>query len=572
MSQSSFGKIFGKTPSKRRNFTHYKKSFFLFLWLFILLGIIPVGFFYYGILNARKMVMNRFELGKSQIWNQTTLGYNHLLFDFIPTLSFYQGALDSASFKPIAEQYLASFPFINFIELYNLKVNNSLGSGDLAFKQLNFKILSVFGFSRSLRPTSNHFENNPAKLGSESPEILSDCTEPLLKYSSLISKFDLMQYYHEKELFQYFYRISDQQITYINIPRTEELFVFQDMMMNRLKTLFQAKQNFFVFKLNPSLLPIVNSLPELYQTILVRPLSFDSLSNNVNFHTTAIALPRAFSDYQLYFISGANHITHQVYRYFLPQLFLFLGIYSLIGFSGYLIYRNLAINSKLFKLQYDFINNFSHEFKTPVSVIKITGESIKKEGFLATKEVAIYGRILEEEADKLNNLMNRLLSFTQLENKIVKVITEEILLLDFFNHLREEYLLKYPDFQLSYDLNQIVSIKTDRILLNSVFSNLVENAYKYSYPEKKILKIEVHKNKKSIIFRFIDQGIGIKKEELKHIFNKFYKIENEFNVQGSIGIGLAFCKEVIGLLNGELEVFSKPLAGSEFVVKLPDLP
>ena len=100
--------------------------------------------------------------------------------------------------------------------------------------------------------------------------------------------------------------------------------------------------------------------------------------------------------------------------------------YFILVLIAYLIFRNLNINSKLFKLQYDFINNLTHEFKTPVSVIKIAGNNIRSASTLSEKERLHYGKILDEEADKLNDLMNKLLSFTQIENKAIKIKLENI--------------------------------------------------------------------------------------------------------------------------------------------------
>ncbi|MNY26688.1 Alkaline phosphatase synthesis sensor protein PhoR [compost metagenome] len=97
----------------------------------------------------------------------------------------------------------------------------------------------------------------------------------------------------------------------------------------------------------------------------------------------------------------------------------------------------------------------------------------------------------------------------------------------------------------------------------------MDNAYKYSPPGNKFLNINVKRQRKSVVFRFIDQGIGIEKQELENVFKKFYKVENEFNRHGSVGIGLAFCKEIVNFMNGEINVKSKPGKGSEFKIVLP---
>ena len=107
------------------------------------------------------------------------------------------------------------------------------------------------------------------------------------------------------------------------------------------------------------------------------------------------------------------------------------------------------------------------------------------------------------------------------------------------------------------------------MLLGSVFQNLIENAYKYSHPNKKELAINIGHEKRNIIFSFADKGIGIQKGELSNIFKKFYRIENKYNQNGSVGLGLAFCKELVNFMDGEIIVNSKVNEGSEFIVTLP---
>jgi two-component system, OmpR family, phosphate regulon sensor histidine kinase PhoR len=229
------------------------------------------------------------------------------------------------------------------------------------------------------------------------------------------------------------------------------------------------------------------------------------------------------------------------------------------------------VNLRLFKLQYDFINNFTHEFKTPVSVIKIAGSNLKGGGELSERQLKHYGKILDEEADKLNELMNKLLSFTQLENRSIAIKKEEINLNDFVKRYIDSFKMKYPDFKLHAQVNNVKTFYGDPVLLGSILQNLMENAYKYSHPEKKELNVTVTSDRRdNIVFSFADKGIGIPKGELNNIFNKFYRIENKYNQNGSVGLGLAFCKELVNFMNGEITVSSKVDEGSEFTVTLPN--
>jgi two-component system phosphate regulon sensor histidine kinase PhoR len=253
----------------------------------------------------------------------------------------------------------------------------------------------------------------------------------------------------------------------------------------------------------------------------------------------------------------------------MPIAAMVLLIYVFLVLIGWLIYRNLSVNLKLFKLQYDFINNFTHEFKTPISVIKIAGSNLRSDSDLSERQRKHYGKILDEEADKLNELMNKLLSFTQLENKSISIKKEEIGLEDFTKGYIETFRLKYPDFKMDYKVQGARNFYADPVLLGSVFQNLIENAYKYSNPKRREVYIWIGLEKKNVIFSFRDRGIGIAKVEMENIFKKFYRIENQYNQNGSVGLGLAFCKELVNFMDGEITVSSKINEGSEFKVMLP---
>src|SRR5690606_29285119 len=110
-------------------------------------------------------------------------------------------------------------------------------------------------------------------------------------------------------------------------------------------------------------------------------------------------LPGALSEYKLQFDSSEQFLRGEINRQFFPVVLGVSLLYAVLLLIVYLIYRNIAINSRLFQLQYDFINNLTHEFKTPVSVIKIAGNNIKSAEKISDQERHMYGKILDQEAD-----------------------------------------------------------------------------------------------------------------------------------------------------------------------------
>src|SRR5690606_33814809 len=115
----------------------------------------------------------------------------------------------------------------------------------------------------------------------------------------------------------------------------------------------------------------------------------------------------------------------------------------------------------------------------------------------------------------------------------------------------------YPHFDIQYRIQGVEYFSTDVTLLSSIFQNLTNNAYRYSSEDNKYLRIRIFKQKKQIFFIFEDKGIGIAKSEQENIFKKFYRIQSQYNQQGSVGLGLAFCKEVVHMLHGGIAVESR---------------
>src|SRR5690606_27046118 len=182
-------------------------------------------------------------------------------------------------------------------------------------------------------------------------------------------------------------------------------------------------------------------------------------------------LPGSLSEFKLQFDSSEQFLRGEINRRFFPVVLGVSLLYIVLLLIVYLIYRNIAINSRLFQLQYDFINNLTHEFKTPVSVIKIAGNNIRSAENITHQERNMYGKILDQEADKLNNLMNKLLSFTQIENKSLKFKGEYVDLITFCEEVFDATRIKYPDLDLSSHLDVDSKMYTDPVLLHSVFQN-----------------------------------------------------------------------------------------------------
>ena len=545
----------------------YRKNFSLIMTFIVMISVLFILSLFLAYNFSKKFIENQFTSEKVKVLEASIKSYNEFFQNKLPEVSYYNGYLDSASASKFVDTILLKYPFVSKVIFYDAEVANTTVRDGLNTGHFSFGPKYIYQFG-SLVPMDS------VKLFSkEDTHKFSrgdDFNTLGIKLISYIETLDTTRSPGSDELFSNFSIVRSNKITYLNIPRIEDLKVYKQMMRKELNTSPVYQQDMLSFYLDPYKMRIENLKPRLYQTIRIEPLTYDPLNTSLDFVSTEITLPGAFSDYKLYFLSARSFLDKEILNYFLPIAFLLLFFYGVLVLVAVLIYRNLNINQKMFKLQYDFMNNLTHEFKTPVSVIKIAGNNIKSATSLTDKELKLYGRILDEEADKLNGLMNKLLAFTQIENKAIHLNREEIDIKDFIESTIASHQLKHPDFDITYEISGLTKFTGDPVLLGSLFDNLAENAYKYSPPERKKLHIVARLIKgKIIVFRFTDHGIGIPSPEITHIFKKFYRIQNQYNQNGSVGLGLAFCKELVNFMNGTISVKSKVNKGTEFKIVLP---
>ncbi|WP_026897057.1 sensor histidine kinase [Daejeonella oryzae] len=546
----------------------YRKNFSLVVTFLILISVSLIVAMLLAYNLTRKNVENEFISQKINVLEEVANPYNDFFQNKIPEISFYQGFLDSASARKYSDTVFLKFPFVERIVFYDAGISNHKIADGLRVNNFSLGPKAVYQFGKKVSADSILLFKNilPNTLSLKTSD---EFNKMAMKFAGFIESADTSQALNDNDRYNIFYSVTARKITYMSIPRREDLRVFKDLMFKEQPPSLVYEQDLMTFHLNPYSFIIKNTHPELYQHIIIKPLVYESLENNPELISTDIPLPGAFSDYKLYLSSSKSYLTREINFRFLPIALSLLVIYGVLVFIAYLIFRNLNINSKLFKLQYDFINNLTHEFKTPVSVIKIAGNNIRSASQLSDRERNHYGKILDEEADKLNDMMNRLLSFTQIENKAIKIKEEVINLEVFCQNLIDAYQLKYPHFNITCSIQGVDHFKADPVLLGSLFQNLIDNAYKYSLTDKKELHILIKKANKNLVFRFTDQGIGIPKKELENIFKKFYRIQSQYNQQGSVGLGLAFCKELVNFMHGSIAVKSREGKGSEFKIALP---
>ena len=218
-------------------------------------------------------------------------------------------------------------------------------------------------------------------------------------------------------------------------------------------------------------------------------------------------------------------------------------------------------------LQKEFINNVSHEIKTPVSSIEGFAKFLKDKN-LTDEEREEYANIIIEEAKRLENLTGKILKLSKLNNQEIITNKQEI---EVAEQIRKAISLLEPkwskkDIKINVSLEEKIFLG-DEDLIFQVWVNIIDNAIKFSN-EGESIDIKVYEKDGNINVEIKDHGIGMKEEELEKVYDRFYQIDRSHSKEGS-GLGLAIVKRIVELSEGKIEIKSKENKGTTVIVKLP---
>ena len=218
-------------------------------------------------------------------------------------------------------------------------------------------------------------------------------------------------------------------------------------------------------------------------------------------------------------------------------------------------------------LRSDFINDFSHEFKTPIVSIKGFAKLLKNNN-LSELERNEYLDIIIEESSRLATLSTNVLNLNKLERQTILTEMSEINLAELIRRVILLTESKWSKKQIVLDINlQEINYLCDPTLLSQLCINLIDNAIKFS-GEKGEISIQLYKHHESILFIVQDNGCGMNEEVLPHIYTKFYQGDASHSTEGN-GLGLSVATRIVTLYHGKIEVDSASGTGSTFTVSLP---
>jgi two-component system, OmpR family, phosphate regulon sensor histidine kinase PhoR len=251
-------------------------------------------------------------------------------------------------------------------------------------------------------------------------------------------------------------------------------------------------------------------------------------------------------------------------------------LFTLIILTAFfLTVRTLLTQKKLSEIKSDFINNMTHEFKTPLATISLAVDALKNERVQHDKEkMQYFGNIIKEENRRMNKHVETILQAALMDKQELKLNFKSIHAHEVISKVVDNFRLQLEEKtgKIELTLNARADlINADEVHFTNLVSNLVDNAIKYS-KEELFIRVYTHCTNRHFILRVEDNGIGMSKESVKRIFEKFYRAHtgNIHNVKG-FGLGMSYVKTVVDAHKGKIRVDSALGRGSVFTVELPIL-
>lgn len=258
---------------------------------------------------------------------------------------------------------------------------------------------------------------------------------------------------------------------------------------------------------------------------------------------------------------------------------LWFNVLSTILFTGIVIFcfyytiNIILTQKKLSEMKNDFLNNMTHEFKTPIATITIATDTIKQWIKKGKPEKAMrFINIIEEENKRMNSQVGKVLQMARIDKREFRLKLVEVYADDIVLNAAEKIALqvekKGGTVELDLQANNSI-IEADETHFTNIIHNLLDNANKYS-PEKPLITIRTKNIGNGLQIAIEDNGLGINKEARKYIFDKFYRVPtgNLHDIKG-FGLGLSYVQAIVVAHGGTIDVESELGKGSTFILLIP---
>ena len=233
----------------------------------------------------------------------------------------------------------------------------------------------------------------------------------------------------------------------------------------------------------------------------------------------------------------------------------------------------MQLQRKISEVKTDFINNMTHEFKTPIATINIASDALKNEKVITDQsKVKYYADLIKQENKRMNAQVEMVLRMAKLERNQIDIHLQEINIHDLVRKsvANMRFIVENLNGTIFEDYGAGSSVvEGDPFHLENMLNNILDNARKYSRENPQIF-VKTYNEDKNIVIEVKDEGIGMSKSVTKKIFDQFYREEtgNVHNVKGH-GLGLAYVRKIVELHKGQVYAESEEGKGSAFFIKLP---
>ena len=235
----------------------------------------------------------------------------------------------------------------------------------------------------------------------------------------------------------------------------------------------------------------------------------------------------------------------------------------------YSIYTILQ-QKKYSELQKDFINNMTHEFKTPLSSILIASQYLKKQNvIIADQKLLKYNQLIIEQSNKLNEHIEKILNVAKSDNSSLKIHKEPLILRPIITNVTESLQLKYPELIVVLEIDSELTILADKYHFTNLLYNIIDNSVKYC-DVTPMVKIKAIMEDNKLLLLFKDNGIGIKEENSKFMFDKFYRENNvKLNEVTGFGLGLFYVKKICSQHGWKINAKNNLDKGITLAIEIP---
>ena len=260
-------------------------------------------------------------------------------------------------------------------------------------------------------------------------------------------------------------------------------------------------------------------------------------------------------------------------RFMIPAIVFTVVLLVTFIFTIVVIFRQ----KRYTEIKNDFINNMTHELKTPISSISLAAQMLNDDSVSKSPQMQKHlGGVINDESKRLRFLVEKVLQMSMFDRKDATFKKKELDLNELLEQVAQTFNLRveHTGGKIDVEIEAIDSaIYVDEVHFQNAITNLMDNAVKYRKPDQPInIHLRTWNDDQRLYFSITDDGLGIKKENVRKVFDKFYRVHtgNVHDVKG-FGLGLAYVKKIISLHDGEIRCESELGKGTRFIVSLPVL-